>query len=125
MKLKYFNAEEIVKNVKCAIHKTGKLGFSSAAIDKLGLTSNKSVIIAMNEENPEDQNLYVIIMDTITPQAFPLTKGGDYYYINTKEIFDSLGIDYRNKRIIYDIVDFTLGDQKMYKLIKREVKNKK
>ena len=124
MKLKFIKAQEIDKNVKCAIHKTGKLGFSSSAIEKLNLTTEKGVMIAVNEEDEEDENLYLLIDDNINADTFRISKAGEYYYINTKALFDSLGVDYRNKRIIYDIVDFENDGTKMYKLIKREVKQK-
>jgi hypothetical protein len=124
MKLKFIKAQEIDKNVKCAIHKTGKLGFSSSAIEKLNLTTEKGVMIAINEEIEEDENLYLLIKEGVNADTFKISKAGEYYYINTKALFDSLGVDYRNKRIIYDIVDFENDGTKMYKLIKREVKQK-
>ena len=124
MKLKFIKAQEIDKNVKCAIHKTGKLGFSSSAIEKLNLTTEKGVMIAVNEDDEQDENLYLLINDDVNADTFRISKAGEYYYINTKALFDSLGVDYRNKRIIYDIVDFENDGTKMYKLIKREVKQK-
>lgn len=124
MKLKFIKAQEIDKNVKCAIHKTGKLGFSSSAIEKLNLTTDKGVMIAINEDDKEDENLYLFINEEVNADTFRISKAGDYFYINTKALFDSLGVDYRNKKIIYDIVDFENEGRKMYKLIKREVRQK-
>lgn len=124
MKLKFIKSEEIDKNVKCAIHKTGKLGFSSNAIDKLSLNTDKTVSIAINEEDDGDENLYVVVNEKAQESAFKLSKAGDYFYINTKALFDSLGIDYRNDKIIYDIVDFEYEGEKIYKLIKRVIKKK-
>lgn len=125
LKLKFIKAQEIDKNVKCAVHKTGKLGFSSSAIEKLGLTTNKTISIAINEDDKEDENLYVVINESSNGDDFRISKAGDYYYVNTKALFDSIGVDYRNKKIIYDIVDFEYEGEKYYKLIKREVKNNK
>ncbi|MEL0456214.1 hypothetical protein WJN01_08255 [Flavobacteriaceae bacterium SZ-1-7] len=124
MKLKFIKSEDIDKNVKCAIHKTGKLGFSSNAIDKLSLSTDKTVSIAINEEDKEDENLYVVVNENAQESAFKLSKAGNYFYINTKALFDSFGIDYRNEKIIYDIVDFEYEGEKMYKLIKRVIKKK-
>lgn len=124
MKLKFINAQEVDKNAKCAVHKTGKLGFSSSAIEKLKLTTNKTASIAIDEENKEDENLYVIVNEEENSQGFKISKAGAYYYINTKALFDTIGVDYRNKKIIYDIVDFNFEGEKYFKLIKREVKNK-
>jgi hypothetical protein len=107
------------------VHKTGKLGFSSSAIEKLKITTNKTISIAINEEDKEDENLYVVVNENDNGDGFRISKAGDYYYVNTKALFDSIGVDYRNKKIIYDIVDFEYDGEKYYKLIKREVKNNK
>jgi hypothetical protein len=124
MKLKFIKAHEIDKNVKCAIHKTGKLGFSSAAIKKLEITPDKSIGIAINEEDDTDENLYMAIHSGVNDEHFKISKAGEYYYVNTKALFDKMGIDYRNRKIIYDIVDFEYEDFTMFKLIRREVKQK-
>jgi hypothetical protein len=124
MKLKFIKAQDIDKNVKCAVHKTGKLGFSSSAIDKLNLTTDKGVMIAVNEDDDEDENLYMIINEKWNEDTFKVSKAGEYFYLNTKALFDTIGVDYRNKKIIYDIVDFDYDGNKMFKLIKREVKKK-
>lgn len=124
MKLKFIKAQDIDRNVKCAIHKTGKLGFSSAAIDKLDISAGKGVMIAVNEDDENDKNLYMLVTSQQNEDVFKVGKAGDYFYVNTKALFDTLGIDYRNKKIIYDIVDFENEGTKMYKLIRREVKQK-
>lgn len=125
MKLKFIKSQEIDKNVKCAVHKSGKLGFSSSAIEKLKLTTEKTLSIAVNEDDKEDENLYVVINENGNEDGFKVSKAGDYFYVNTKALFDTIGIDYRNKKIIYDILDFDYEGQKMYKLLKREIKNNK
>lgn len=124
MKLKFIKAQEIDRNVKCAVHKTGKLGFSSSAIEKLNLTTDKGVMIAVNEDDERDENLYMLITETANEDSFRISKAGEYYYVNTKALFDTIGVDYRSKKIIYDIVDFDNEGTKMYKLLKREVKQK-
>lgn len=125
MKILFIKADEIDRNIKCSIHKSGKLGFSSTAIDKLGLSNDKSVMIGVNEEDSDDENLYMSVEDGVKEEAFKISRAGEYYYANTKALFDKLGIDYRAKTIIYDIVDFEYEGMKMYKLIKREKKRNK
>ena len=124
MKISFIKADEIDRNIKCSIHKSGKLGFSSTAIDKLGLSNDKSIMIGVNEEDSEDENLYMSVENGIKEEAFKISRAGDYFYANTKALFDKLGIDYRIKTIIYDIVDFEYEGLKIYKLIKREKKRK-
>ena len=123
MRLNFINAQDFSTSIKCAIHKTGKLGFNSAAITKLGLSTDKGVRLATNSEDTSDDNLYMMVGD-FEEGWFKLVKAGDYYYLNTKALFDDLGINYREKRIIYDITNFDYDGKNMYKLNKREVKQK-
>lgn len=123
MKLKFIKAQEIDKNVKASVHNTGKLGFSIEAINKLKLDDMRSVLIAINEDE-EDGNLYIKLENEIVEDGFKLSKAGNYYYINTKAFFDNHGVDYRRSKIIYDIVEVIYEGEKIYKLIKREVKKK-
>jgi len=127
MELKFINAESFDTNLKCSIHKNGKLGFSSSAINKLKIDKNKSVKFAQDEDEKANGNLYIVIQNSITEDAFKINKAGDYYYMNTKAMFDELGYDYRNKTIIFDIVktEEKHNELPIYKLIKREVKSRK
>ncbi|PSL23711.1 hypothetical protein [Chitinophaga ginsengisoli] len=126
MKLKFIKAQEIDRNVKATIHTSGKLGFSSDAAKKLRLSDNtRSVMIALNEDDTTDENLYIKTLDEQNDDAFSIIKAGEYYYVNTKAFFDNYNIDYRNSKIIYDIVEFEYEGEKMFKFIKREVKKKK
>ena len=126
MNLKILDASSFDSNVKCTIHKNGKLGFSSAASNILGLKGDKSILFA-TEENEKDGNLYMIIQEEITDNAFKVNKAGGYFYLNTKAMFDSLGYDYKSKTIIFDIVktDKQYEGKQVYKLSKREVGSKK
>jgi hypothetical protein len=124
MNINFIKSSEVDKNVKCSIHKSGKLGFSSAAIEKLKLGSNKSLMIGVNDDDENDEDLYMMVNEGHIENAFKISKAGEYYYANTKGLFDNLGLDYRNKTIIYDIVDFEYNKMAMYKLIKREKKRK-
>ena len=127
MELKFINAESFDTNLKCSIHKNGKLGFSSSAINKLKIDKNKSVKFAQDEDEKANGNLYIVIQNSITEDAFKINKAGDYYYMNTKAMFGELGYDYRNKTIIFDIVktEEKHNELPIYKLIKREVKSRK
>lgn len=123
MEIEFFNADELDRNLKCSIHKTGKLGFSGSAIEKLEISANKTISIGKGKDEELDV-LYIKINEGEEKGAFNVSKAGDYYYLNTKVLFDKLGIDYRRKRIIYDIVEIDNGDGKLYKLIKREISRK-
>lgn len=124
MKLKFINAQETDKKAKCTIHTSGKLGFSTGAIELMKLSEEKSVGIAINEDDAADDNLYAIVYEEINPGAFKVGKAGQYFYINTKSFFDTSGIEYKKRKFIYDIVEFEFDGTKMFKLIKRELKKK-
>jgi len=125
MKFSFFNASEFEQRLKCTIHKTGKLGFSEAAIKKLVIGEKRGVMIGKNEEDESDTNLYMVFMDTDDDRCFRLNKAGGYYYVNTKPLFDKLNLDYQNTTIIFDIVETPETEMKVYKLIKREVPKRK
>jgi len=127
MELRFIKANEFVSNIKCSIHKNGKLGFSSNAITKLGIDTNKSIMFATKDDEEGDGSLYAIILEEINEEAFKVNKAGNYYYLNTKAMFDSLQYNYQNKTIIFDIVktDTLHEDRIVYKFIKREGRSKK
>jgi hypothetical protein len=124
MKLKFIKADTIGLKAKATIHQTGKLGFSSDAVEYLEISEQKSIQFAVNEDDSQDENLYGVISEDADEGAFKISKAGDYYYINAKGLFDSLNIDYKNKRIIYDITKIKVEEQDVIKFIKREIKKK-
>jgi hypothetical protein len=124
MKLTFVNASNFNQNLKCTIHKSGKLGFSEAAISKLDFSNNRYVKIATNDDDENDKNLYLQVQQTSDEYCFAANKAGRYYYINTKTFFDNIGVDYRNQTVIFDIVEIEFEGQKLFKLIRREKRRK-
>ncbi len=120
MKLKFFNPKSLDKNIKATAHRSGKLGFTIDAANKLGLSIQKSAGIAINEDDEHDNSLYVIIYEDIREGAFKISKAGEYYYINTKALFDSLKIDYVKDWIVYDISIEKIDGETIYKFKRRE-----
>jgi hypothetical protein len=126
MEIKYYNASEFESRIKCTIHRTGKLGFSENAIKKLALCREKSIKIGLSENDKNYDVFYIVISDKDDPHGFKLNRAGGYYYANTKALFDKLGINYQDKQstIIFDIVEVENNSEKMYKLVKREVRRR-
>ncbi|AQX04121.1 hypothetical protein ATB99_13320 [Elizabethkingia meningoseptica] len=87
--------------IKATIHKSGKLGFSSGAEDFMKIVDNAFFKIGFNDST-DDGNIYMVPCET-EDGAFKISKAGQYYYINLKNVFDKRGIDYKNKSYIYDI----------------------
>jgi len=120
MKLKFITPDGLDKKLKATAHKSGKLGFTMDAAEKLKLTSEKSVSVAVNEDDPSDTNLYVVINEQVKEGAFKINKAGQYYYVNTKALFDTLKIDYKNDWIVYDISKETIEGQLIHRFKRRE-----
>ncbi len=125
MRLKILEVPQIGGKVKATIHQSGKLGFSQAAIDELQISNNTYIMLAKNEEDPNDSNLYMVISKEKKENGLKVSKAGNYFYVNTKYLFDKLGIDYKRKKVIFDIIQIEYEGQTVYKLIRREVDRKK
>ena len=124
MKLKFLKAEEPGRKAKATVHSTGKLGFSKEAVEYLGIKEGKSIQFAQDEENPDDPNLYAVIHLGATEGAFRINKAGNYFYLNTTNLFDGLKLDYKGKKIIYDLVKFQYEGKQFIKMVRRDIKRK-
>lgn len=125
MEINFWKPTSSLGVIKATIHQSGKLGFSQAAIDKLNLTQNTYLMIGTNKENRKDNNIYLAISKESNELAIKVNKAGNYYYLNTKDFFNEIGVDYKSKSVIYDIVDISSTNEKMYKLVPREKDRKK
>lgn len=110
--------------IKATVRNNGVLGFSSGASKALGLNEESCFKLATNAEDKTDESLYLIPASADQDKVFQLRKAGDYYYLRIKHVLDEMGIDYRNVRIIYDIVTKEEDGIKYYKLIRRPIKKR-
>ena len=124
VRIKLYKLDELDKNLKVTVHKTGKMGFTSDAATKLKLPTNKSADIGFNEADLTDKNLYLFIYPEDKKGQFKVIKAGQYYYLNTKVLFDNLKIDYTKDTISYEIVPEDVNDNRVY-VLKRKLKLKK
>lgn len=125
MEINFWKPTNSLGVIKATIHQSGKLGFSQPAIDKLNLTQNTYLMIGTNKENRKDNNIYLAISKESNELAIKVNKAGNYYYLNTKDFFNEIGVDYKSKSVIYDIIDISSSNEKMYKLVPREKDRKK
>ena len=122
--IEFFKASELDSNIKATVHTSGKLGFSRNAEKKLGLEEARSIRIGRTNDFEKSRNLFLLVQDKEDIDGFSVLKAGEYYYANTKPLFDMLGEAYDKDKIIYDITEVNLGDLKIFKL-KRRVKERK
>lgn len=125
MDLQFFKAKELDSNIKATIHKSGKLGFNSNAERKLRLSEDKFILIAPTEEFEKDASLFLIVSVDDSEYAFSVSKAGQYYYANTKALYDHLEVNYIDQKIIYDIREVTYKGEKIFKLKPRFIERTK
>lgn len=122
MGYKIISAKKFQTKLKATVHKSGKLGFADAAAKELGFASNAEpyVKFAVDEENPSI--LYLINVKEGDEDSFRVNKAGNYYYVNTRLMFDSLQIDYINETVIYDMIKVEGIENDVYRMNKRTTK---
>lgn len=118
MGFKILSAKEFSIKLKATIHSTGKFGFTEITARELNLTKESGIKFATDEN--DSKTLYLINCKLCDEDAFKVMKAGDYYSINTKAMFDTLGYDYKSKNIIFDIIKEDNDEMEIYKLLKRE-----
>jgi hypothetical protein len=101
--IKFYKPSELEKNLKVTIHRSGKMGFSSDAAIKLKLPAAKSAQIGFRDG--EEDVLYLVVYTDNAPDSFKVSKAGQYYYINTKVLFDNLKMDVSKGDIVYEITE--------------------
>jgi hypothetical protein len=89
------------------------------------LESGKFAKFAKDDENGA---LYLIIINEGSEEAFSIRENSGYYFVTTKVMFDTLGYDYENGNIMFDLVrqpslDTDLQGQ-VYFMKQRPTKNK-
>lgn len=124
MKLVILSASKFNSRLRAAVHASGKLGFTEATSKELGfeLPGDHFVQFAQDIDNPD--LLYLINGTTDDGDSFKVCKSGQYFYVNTKVMFDSLGIDYVGKTVIYDMARVQDGEKIIYKMTKRELERR-
>ena len=125
MKLNYWKPALGSGKIKLTVHRNGNMGFSNPAIEKMQIDEKSYVKIATNAEDLRDNNLYLILSDENDENSLKVNKAGNYYYLNTKSFFNEKNIDYKKKKLIYDVVEINYEGKTIYKLIKREIERKR
>lgn len=116
MELKIFSAREYNAKLKCTIHSSGKLGFTDETAKELGLSVESGIKFAGNDN---DEFFLINGRNTCDEDAFEVCKSGAYYYVNARPLFDSLGFDYKNNVIMFDLSRVKHESMEIYKLSKR------
>ena len=125
MELEFWKPIRSSNQMKATVHLNGNLGFSSGATENLKINEKKYVKIGFNKSDKKDKHLYMLVVENNCDECLRINKAGNYFYLNTTLFFNELGIEYKKKKIIFDIVEIDSKFGKLCKLIKREVDRKK
>jgi hypothetical protein len=125
MGITIISAKQFAVKLKATIQASGRLGFTAETAKALGLESGKFAKFAKDDEN---DSLYLIIINEPNEDAFEIRVSSGYYYVPTKVMFDTLGFNYENGNIMFDLVrqpsyDDDLQGQ-VYYMKQRPIKNK-
>lgn len=115
MKLKFIPPKVEDPKFKGSLHRTGKIGLTIATAKHFGFNSTKSIQLAVNEEDPNDKNIYGVLQDSLYESGYKIMKGGNYHSINAKSFFDSLGIDCEKANITFNLSDINIDGTKAIK----------
>lgn len=101
MTIQILSAKKFAVTLKVTIQKTGRLGFTDDTAKALDLKSGKYAKFAKDDENG---SLYLIIINESHEDAFSIRESSGYFYVPTKVMFDTLGFNYENGNIMFDLV---------------------
>ena len=120
--LQNYKCKKISNKVKGDCTQVREAWFADAAAKELGFASNAEpyVKFAVDEDNPSI--LYLINVKEGDEDSFRVNKAGNYYYVNTRLMFDSLQIDYINETVIYDMIKVEGIENDVYRMNKRTTK---
>ena len=126
MTIKILSAKNFAIKLKATIQASGRLGFTAETATVLDLKSGKFAKFAKDDEN---NDLYLIIINEGSEDAFSVRESSGYFYVPTKVMFDALGFDYENGNIMFDLVrqpslDNDLQGQ-VYRMKQRTLKYRK
>lgn len=99
--LKQLDARRLQKSVKATVQNNGRLTFAMDAVKEMKLSEEKSIIILAAENG----NLGAVLSEKGDPEAFALKKCGAYFYVTFKNYLRENGIDYKTRRVVYDITE--------------------
>ena len=125
MTLKILSAKQFATKLKATIQASGRLGFTAETATTLDLKSGKFAKFAQDDQT---KSLYLIIINEGSEDAFSIRETSGYFYVPTKVMFDTLGYDYENGNIMFDLVrQHSLDDDlqgQVYYMKQRQIKNR-
>ena len=101
MAITIISAKRFTTKLKATIQRSGRLGFTEETARYMNLADEKFAKFAQDDENG---TLYLIIIDKCNEDCFDIRSSSGYYFVPAKMMFDSLGMDYEQNVIMFDLV---------------------
>lgn len=125
MAITIISAKRFATKLKATIQRSGRLGFTEETARYMNLADEKFAKFAQDDESG---TLYLIIIDKRNEDCFDIRSSSGYYFVPAKMMFDSLGMDYEQNVIMFDLVrkpslDETLEGQVF--LMKKRISKRK
>lgn len=95
--------KEQPKRMKATVQRTGRLGLTNSAVNQLGLKPGMRARIMQSKSNPDPLKLFMELEPEGSKVGFRINKAGEYHYIATQDLFDTLPLDYKGQTVIYDL----------------------
>ena len=99
-RIRKLDALRLQQSAKATVQFNGRLSFTMEAGKVMGLSDDKSIVIF---SDPESDDLGAVISVKDDPEAFVLKKCGPYFYLSFRNYLRQANLDYKRKKIIYDI----------------------
>ena len=101
MSITIISAKRFATKLKATIQRSGRLGFTEETARYMNLADEKFAKFAQDDESG---TLYLIIIDKRNEDCFDIRSSSGYYFVPAKMMFDSLGMDYEQNVIMFDLV---------------------
>lgn len=101
MAITIISAKRFATKLKATIQRSGRLGFTEETARYMNLADEKFAKFAQDDESG---TLYLIIIDKSNEDCFDIRSSSGYYFVPAKMMFDSLGMDYEQNVIMFDLV---------------------
>lgn len=106
MDLKLWDIKKKNLKPRASIHSVGKLGFNMDASIFMNLNLFPSFVFATIPDDRTLDKIFLIETSSMLESGIEpvkVVRSGEYYNINTKNVLDQIGIDYRNQTSVYGI----------------------
>lgn len=103
--MKVLSAIDYNQRLRVSIQSSGRLSITSETVRCLGLAEGSKILFGQDDNDPK--LLYFIIpADNERIDAFEVKSSSGNYYIQTRAMFDALGISYNDQKNvkIFDLI---------------------